>query len=190
MGYYVRISESSVVLPQENLSAILKQWHEINKPEYNHMKRGGSYSGGQQTEYWYSWLPADYDKTTTDPREVLELLGFEFSDTENGGIKIESYDSKTGQEDIFFKTISHLVEPNGLIVWSGEDGAQFAWYFNEGKMEEITPHEAHKKQKKYQQHMDSVVEKANSLIDTIKEDSKIKDENKEQPKKGKRRYNL
>lgn len=142
MGYNVTLTDSSAVLPKENHEEILSRWHEMNDKKYDDIKRGGSYSGGRTLSKHYSWMPEDYHKTTHSPEEVLEHLGFDFSINARGDIVIESYDSKTGQEDLFFKKIADLVEPGSLMQWRGEDGARYGWFFDGAKMQELSVKEA------------------------------------------------
>ena len=137
MGYYVRLTDSEVKLKNQHLPEILQRWKDLNKPENNHLKHGGSYSGGKQTQWWYSWMDADYDKKVNSAEEVLEMLGFEYDITEEGDIHIINYDSKTGSEDLFMKTIADLIAPGSTMLWHGEDGANFAWYFNGKDMQEM-----------------------------------------------------
>lgn len=128
MGYYTRITHSNAVIPTENLSEVYRRWCELNAPANEHLKSGGSYQGGKRVESWYSWMTSDYDKTCKTAEEILDMLGFEFQLTERG-IEITNYDSKTGQEDLFFERVKDLV--NGEIDWVGEDGYQYQWNFDD-----------------------------------------------------------
>lgn len=132
MGYYVRIKSSSVEIPRFVQDQVITIWRNINKPEFNHLKRGGSYSNGRQNEWWYSWMDTDYHKNVNDCTDVLEMLGFDYSITDTGAVSVDYYDNKTGQEDLFFVAIAHLI--TGKIEWVGEDGECFAWEFKDGKM--------------------------------------------------------
>jgi len=185
MGYYVNLRASSVVLPAENLDEITQRWHEMNDKKYDDQKRGGSWSGGQQSAKWYSWMPEDYEKTTSTPGEILELLGFGYED--NGDLVITDYDSKTGQEDLFFKAIASLVPANQLMEWTGEDGATFAWYFDGKNMHELSLREAYKAQSKFEENKSNVesLENVKDSQDVQKPSSNAVNKS---PKKG--RYNL
>lgn len=136
MGYYVRLTKSTVVLKQENLEQILERWKELNGPKYNHLKTGGGWSGGKQTGIWYSWMSEDYDKKATAATDVLDELGFEYDTDEEGNVHIQNYDSKTGAEDHFMRHIADLIEEDQYMVWSGEDGAAWVWHFEGNKMVE------------------------------------------------------
>ena len=126
MGYYVNIKKSTAVIPANNKSTVLEIWKALNAPENNHLKRGGSFAGGEYTAKWFSWMPSDYDKTANSVEEILELLGFECTTLENGDVSI-GYDSKTGQEDLFFERVEFLL--TGMISWYGEDGETWETIF-------------------------------------------------------------
>jgi hypothetical protein len=92
------------------------------------LKYGGSWGGGgKRTSAWFSWMTADYDKTCTSVEEILDMLGFYYTVKDND-IYITGYDSKTGQEDFFFQSISHLI--TGKICWIGEDDLEWNWLFD------------------------------------------------------------
>lgn len=136
MGFYITIENSTARIRAQNLDEAYRLMCALNDPKNNHLKGGGSYSAGKQREYWYSWMPADYDKTCVDARSILEELGFDCYIGESGDLYIESYDSKCGDEEIFFETIAHLVE--GDIDWRGEDGSHWRWNFSSGKLKHQT----------------------------------------------------
>ena len=119
MGYYVRITKSTAIIPAENKATVLQIWKDLNKPENNHLKRGGSYTGGEKVKHWYSWMSENYDETCHSVEEILEQLGFESTLHDNGDVSIDDYDSKTGQEELFLKAVENLLI--GEIQWVGEE---------------------------------------------------------------------
>jgi hypothetical protein len=133
MGYNVQINKSNVVIKRDDLSQVFHIWKLMNAPQFDELKRGGGYSGGRKTAAWYSWMGADYDKTAENALEILDSLGFEYSINENGNISVDYYNNKTGQEDLFFVAIAHLLDDSS-IRWVGEDGEIFEWKFQDGKM--------------------------------------------------------
>lgn len=133
MGYNVTLSASNVELPREKLDQIYQIWCAINAPQFNKLKHGGSWSGGKETAKWYSWMDEDYPSTCKNVKDILDMLGFYYTEEDTGNIKIEGYNSKTGQEDLFFVAIAHLL-PDSTIDWNGEDGDRFTWEFKDGKM--------------------------------------------------------
>jgi hypothetical protein len=125
MGYNVQIKHSTAVIPAEHKDEVLQIWKDLNKPENNHLKRGGSWSKGEQNVWWYSWMPSNYDLTVTSVEDVLNELGFETELDHEGNVLICEYDSKRGQESLFFNRVAHLIK--GQIMWEGEDGSTWVW---------------------------------------------------------------
>ena len=132
MGYYVTLTDSTFVIPEtpEVLAAI----HEMDT-QFDAIKRGGSFGPDGMTEKWFSWMPKDLTKFET-VREVFEALGFECYDSMNGtdGIYLQSYDSKTGQEDLFLAVVAPFVEDGSYTEWRGEDGAMYRFTVVNGKL--------------------------------------------------------
>lgn len=128
MGYYVKITNSTAVIPNNNRAEVLRLWKLLNHPMFNDQKRGGRYEGGQKVKHWYSWMSDDYDQTCNTVEDVLDMLGFEHDLSEDGGVSISGYERKTGQENFFFNTVAHLV--NGEMYWEGENGETEYWNFD------------------------------------------------------------
>lgn len=121
MGYFVTLENSTFVIPAENLEEAAARLKALNhKPGV--VKNGGSYSGGQQTAAWFSWMDEDYDQKLHTAKEIFEALGFDVSDTDEGGISLDYYDNKVGQEELFINEVSDLATPGWVMVWRGEDG--------------------------------------------------------------------
>lgn len=121
MGYYVTLEQSTFIIPAANLEEAATRLKALNhKPGVE--KRGGSYSGGRQTARWFSWMDEDYDQKLHTAKEIFEALGFEVSDTDEGGISLDFYDNKTGQEELFINEVSDLAVSGWQMIWRGEDG--------------------------------------------------------------------
>lgn len=125
MGYYVKIRKSTAKLPKRNEAAAYAAMCALNVTHDN-VKRGGSWGNGKQEAKWFSWMDANYPDTCKDAGEIFEALGFDITRGDDG-ITLDYYDSKTGQEDLFLKSIENLVE--GRIDWIGEDGDLFETVF-------------------------------------------------------------
>jgi len=135
MGYWINLEESTFVLRDEHKEAALEIVKALNAPSNNHLKRGGSWGPGTgKTQHWFSWMPADYDKTVGSIEEVFELLGFILAEEPDGAMLLDDYDSKTGQEDLFLGAIAHLVEDDTYVQFVGEDGDRYRYVFKDGKM--------------------------------------------------------
>lgn len=124
MGYYASITQSTLRLPNENEREAYRLMCELNKRD--DLKTGGSWSGGVQTEKWFSWMPSDYPDKCETAADILNELGFG-SYHEDDYLAIESYDSKIGAEELFLAEICHLLE--GELYWHGEDGETWAWRY-------------------------------------------------------------
>lgn len=137
MGYHVNLQFSSIFIPAQNLPAAFVRLCELNGPEYDHQKRGfSSYSGNIEYRY-YSWMSEHYDKECKDAKEIFEHLGFECEVDESGNLQFINYDSKTGQELLFFEHICDLMS-NGVMSWLGEDEAEFFWGNNTVELREFS----------------------------------------------------
>jgi len=149
MGYYVKISKSSLTIAASTKPSIYKVWCDLNDLKYNAQKRGGSWSSGGQASWNYSWMDEDYPSSCQTMEEILDMLGFEFTVTEKGDIKDLKYENKTGQEQIFFKALAPYITRPALINWRGEDGARYSWIFGDGKFFECDPEQAQAKLKEF-----------------------------------------
>jgi len=133
MGYYVN-GEGSLTIKNANLPAAYEALMALNDaPDEN--KNGGSWGGGTEgrTAAWYSWMPADL-RTLPTVQDVFRELGFEVEvDGDTGDVFIGRYDSKMGQEEVFFAAAAPFIE-DGDYEWQGEDGAFWKWSFTDGKM--------------------------------------------------------
>jgi hypothetical protein len=134
MGYYVRSWENNFRLKKEKFDEAYTRMCLLNTTHHEE-KRGGSWSEGEQKKKWFSWIDENYPETCTDVLEIIKALGFEIVlDTNTGDIAALQYDSKMGQEELFFQSIGDLVEKDSFIVWDGEDGEKWRWFFDGQKM--------------------------------------------------------
>lgn len=123
MGYYVNTTDGQVTIPANNLPEAYKRLCDLNKRD--DLKRGGSWSGGKQTELWFSWCYPDYPDRCEDTQAIFQMLGFETLTEGDGSLMLYAYDGKTGQEDLFLDAISDLCTDGSYFVWRGEDGAMW-----------------------------------------------------------------
>jgi hypothetical protein len=130
MGYYVNIESGAVLFRKEVQSEVLRIWHDLNKPANNELKAGRRFGIGVPPAHWFRWMPEDYDKTLLSVEAILKALGFEVEVDATGDVWAVGYDSKTGQEQLFFDRVSHLI--TGYFHWKGEDDAEFTWRYDGG----------------------------------------------------------
>ena len=140
MGYNVSMRTAHFHVPETE--AVLQVLKDLNKQD--HLKRGGSYAGGEKTESWFSWMPTNYDETCTSVQEVFELLGFDTKIVDEPwgkAVSLEAYDSKAGQEDLFCATVAPFMDKGSYIEWIGEDYAEEAWVVKDGQMKVLVREE-------------------------------------------------
>ena len=133
MGYNVEIVKSTVFIPKEVQPNVLHAWKYINQPAFDNLKSGGAWTNRGKTKAWYSWMESNYDETCKSCEDILDALGFYYDVDDNGDILINGYDSKTGDESLFFVAVANLL-PDGVIEWVGEDHERWNWEFKNGVM--------------------------------------------------------
>jgi hypothetical protein len=143
MGYNVNLIGSNFVIPKDRLEDAFEAMKALNQRD--DLKGGGAYGplpdGTYGTiEKFFSWMPADYDKTMTSAAQILKELGFDLSERDDGSISIEGYDSKIGDENHFIEAIAPFVEDGSYLEWEGEDGAHWRILVREGRAVAQTGH--------------------------------------------------
>lgn len=136
MGYYVSLKHSNVKLPKESERLAYEAMLRLDETAH-HLKNGGSYSASGKARSWFSWMPEDL-KELKSIKEFFEQLGFMYRETDDA-YEITGYDSKSGQEDLFFWAIAPYLRPIDAdwpadMEWQGEDGSQWTWTFTGGEM--------------------------------------------------------
>lgn len=132
MGYYVSITSSDVVIPKKNLDAALAEMKRINGPEFDNLKRGGSYGPNGTTKKWYSWMPESFDQYES-LSDFLSDVGFDIEEVD-GNLLITGYDDKHGNEDIFLQFLAPFIAHGSSMEWRGEEGERWRYTFEAGKM--------------------------------------------------------
>lgn len=134
MGYYVCTTGGSFTVPAENLDAAYAAVCALN--DRDDLKGGGSWGGDHDAKSprpeglsshpsrWFSWMPANYPSKCRTLLDVFEELGF-VCDEDLDALRIECYDSKIGQEELFLAAIAPFCDRDSFFEWRGEDGAQW-----------------------------------------------------------------
>ena len=135
MGYYITTTDVDFFIPTENLDEAYKALCELNN--HNELKNGGRHpcekKDGPHDGVWFSWMDWNYPETCANTAEILESLGFECNEDDEG-LSIWGYDSKAGNEDIFIEALAPYVRPGSYIEWRGESGEMWREEFDEGVM--------------------------------------------------------
>lgn len=127
MGYYVETATVNFTIKPENFDRFFELVKSMfEEEEIKAHARGGSWSGGTQTGWHYSWIDADLMLKAIKERDICQVfLEWGFEDPtldEDGSFGSFWYNSKTGQEDLFLDKIAEVVESGSYIDWRGEDG--------------------------------------------------------------------
>jgi hypothetical protein len=110
MGFYARVTKSTVVLPFVHTPTIVARWKALKNTRP-------------------AFMPTNYDATAHSAQEILTLLGFEHETQPTGDIKVLDFDNKSGSEEDFFKAIEDLV-PAGAMNWVSDGHERWTWVFN------------------------------------------------------------
>lgn len=135
MGYYIELEDHQFVIKADKHAAALAAGKEMADPQ--RQQEGGtgfSFVSGPNpvvTNHW-RWLGSDEIVTASTLAELMSIWRFDPEiDPATGdivGVRFEG--QKIGDEDEFFKVIAPFVEAGSWIHMSGEDGAQWRWYFD------------------------------------------------------------
>lgn len=125
MGYYIDLASAEWEIKEspEALATIREM-----PVKYHALKRGGS-----STEKWFSWMNDTDIENAETVESVFNQLGFDTTTVE-GGFTLDSYNSKTGQEDLFLAVMAPFTKDGSYIEWRGEDGEQWRYSIREGRM--------------------------------------------------------
>ena len=139
MGYYANLDYSDAMISKADGPAAMEAVYAMNDAA-DHLKSGGSFSGGRETSRHFSWMPINL-REIPSIEELLLRLGFEIIE-EDGNIYLERYDSKVGQEELFMFAISPFIKrstrsafhanEHATMEWTGEDGSKWRWEFKDG----------------------------------------------------------
>jgi hypothetical protein len=142
MGYYVSLKSSSASIPKSKEQEALAALHALN--ERDDLKSGGAWKpDGTKQRTWFAWMPENLKELTT-LKDFLECVGFEVVyNSPQDQYNIIGYESKTGAEKVFIWALTPFIRQTDVtelapanMEWQGEDGSQWVWIFQDGKMVE------------------------------------------------------
>jgi hypothetical protein len=137
MGYYVQIEEADFTVPRKNLEQADAALRALNTdPSVD--KTGGLWGPGGKKAAWFAWMDEHYDDRAVcaDLAAILRMLGFDL-DSDEGGLHIIGYDSKTGQEDLFIERLAPYATEGSYLQWRGEEGERWRDTVREGRIERL-----------------------------------------------------
>lgn len=130
MGYYVQMTDADFTIPER--ADVLAAIHDMDT-RLHAIKRGGSSNGDK----WFSWMPQDLTQFES-VRAVFEDLGFECSAVGEEAFRLDAYDNKTGQEDLFLAVVAPFVADDSYTEWQGEDGVCFRYEVRQGRLMQMS----------------------------------------------------
>lgn len=144
MGYNITSVAFNAKLHKKHTKEILKAFSELN--QLNMLKSGGGYENSVITgtygkqEAWFSfmseWQPKHIgfftEPSFLDVVDTFQKLGFETSLSEDGEmLNLVGYDSKKGQEQLFFAAIFQWLYKDFSLEFEGEDGEYFSYDYKD-----------------------------------------------------------
>lgn len=154
MGYYVYMTNYNAKIRKSDLGAAYEALCALNS--HDELKRGGAFghpSGVDKPEgsrsvsnsphRWFSWMDWNYDETCETLEEVLCMLGFHVETDQEGNINIIHYETKAGQEELFFRALAPWVvsswgeDETAFIEWYSDNGDEYRWEFTDGEMKKF-----------------------------------------------------
>lgn len=145
MGYYVSTEEQSIFVSKEHFADAYKAMCALN--DHDDLKSGGSWGGDGLTRNdprpagmtyhparWFSWMDANYPETCKTFQDIFRSMGFDMSFDDDGNLNALYYNDKIGAEEHFIGAIAPYVKAGSHILWRGEDGEMWLYYFDGKQM--------------------------------------------------------
>lgn len=134
MGYYMEMMDSNFGIKKENFENALKSLKSVFVPENMNCC---DYIGGKEYPH-FSWVDT---KTVLESKTIGEALAeirYAPKYNDNGDIcNVEFTGQKYGSERVFFNALAPYVESGSYIDFEGEDGFEWEWLFENGKVKEV-----------------------------------------------------
>jgi hypothetical protein len=131
MGYLIEMTDSNFIIRKENFTKALNSLKSVFVTE--NMTCYDSIDGERIPHF--KWVST---KFVLDSKRLEDgLTGIRYLPIFNlaGDIcDVEFVGEKYGDEKIFFSAIATYVEPGSFLCFVGEDGSEWKWEFNDGKV--------------------------------------------------------
>jgi len=137
MGYCMSMRAAKFHVSEALKAKALEAIKGTMKDESN--MRGGSWTGGKQTERWYSWVSTKAVLAALTFEDAMREWGYPVSSNgmNNDDVDDISFEGeKIGQEDFLFRAIAPYVTDGSYIEMQGEDGALWRWLWARGEFHE------------------------------------------------------
>ena len=138
MGYYVTV-EADLTLAKEHLPEALAAINALHTPDLLAKQAGGGSSHGDK---WYAWVGNPPEGGWTDIVVALREWRYDahnvddpWAGQEEGDVYIESFcGTKWGDDAYLWRAIAPFVRSGSVVSYIGEDGEQWRYVFEDGKV--------------------------------------------------------
>ena len=141
MGYYVTMDIGGVIIPADKVEDCLNAVNAMFSPIHRDKMSGGSFQGGKQTGWHYSWVNAPGEGGFATLKDALEEWRYSATVHENGDVEIDYFNGeKWGDDPQLYDVLAPFVvenDPNPVIFCRGEDGHHWKHVFKNGICEEV-----------------------------------------------------
>lgn len=132
MGYFMEMTDSKFEIKKENFEKALESLKSVFVPEnmtcYDLV-------GGKAYPH-FSWVDTKIVLKSETLDKALKEIRYTPKYNNDGDIcSVEFTGEKYGDEKIFFNALAPYVEDSSYIAFQGEDGFEWEWFFNDGKVE-------------------------------------------------------
>ena len=132
MGYLIEMTDNKFYIKKENFEKALESLKSIFIPEnmtcYDYIY-GKAYPH-------FSWVDTKIVLESETLRDALEEIRYTPKYNNDGDIcSVKFTGEKYGDEKIFFNALAPYVEDGSYIAFQGEDGFEWEWFFNGGRVE-------------------------------------------------------
>lgn len=134
MGYFIEMTDSKFKIKKENFKKALENLKSVFVPKNMNCC---DYIGGKEYPH-FSWVDTNSVLRSKTLGEALEEIRYEPEYDNNGNIcNVEFTGQKYGSEEVFFNALAPYVESGSYIDFEGEDGYEWEWLFENGKVKQI-----------------------------------------------------
>jgi hypothetical protein len=138
VGYYSQLTQQKFRIKKENKDKALKAIYALAKDA---PKMGGGSWGPRGTTRHFSWVVTNDFALAKTLEVALRAWRWDAEvDDATGDIhSLEFTGEKLGDDSALWDAVAPFVEHGSYLQMAGEDGMEWRWVFNNGKMKEVHP---------------------------------------------------
>jgi hypothetical protein len=129
MGYYVSMNVN-LTIPADKVADCLKAINDLHTTDHREEMSGGSFQGGQQTAWHYSWVSHPPEGGFPNLVAAFDEWRYSAAETDLGDVEIQYFQGeKWGNDEVLFNAIAPFVN-EGRIEVTGEDNDRWKYEFD------------------------------------------------------------